>query len=173
MPSRGFTNILAGHLPFYSGKDGYNKILPSMPYWEPSAVSSELYGQKYPLLFWVPPHFLEFAPPNSNPNPLIPTATTVGSANQNSCQREEMFTSGFSIFPCQGSQATSPIRDTWATAPASGPSRSWYDDPWRLMPIGQLVNEYKKLSVVRKAHGLDPSLLDSLIAPSHHSPPRW
>lgn len=84
-----------------------------------------------------------------------------------------MFTSGFSVFPCQGSQATSPIKDTWATAPASGPSRSWYDDPWRLMPIGQLVNEYKKLSVVRKAHGLDPSLLDSLIAPSHHSPPRW
>lgn len=26
VPSGGFLNILEGHLPFYSGKDGYNKI---------------------------------------------------------------------------------------------------------------------------------------------------
>lgn len=163
MPSRGFTNILEGHSPFYSGKDVYSKILPSMPYGNLGLFQVNSMGRSIPdysgflLTSWnlpLPISILEYPP-----------ATTVGMVTQNSTQPHPgclpeggNVHTWFQYFPCQGSQVISPITDTWATAPVSGPSRPWYDEPWRWMPVGQLVNEYKKLSIVRKAHGLNPTV---------------
>lgn len=87
-----------------------------------------------------------------------------------------MFTPGFCIFPAMGPRPLLLLELLGPQLLLQGHPGLGMVSPGSWGQLAQLVNGQKKLSVIREVHGLDPSLLDSimcLIAPSRHLPPSW
>lgn len=147
--------------------------------WEPRAISSELYGQKYPWLFWVPPHFLEFAPPHFNPGipscynsrygyPKLHPASSRTLARGRKCSH---LVSVFSLSGVTGHFSHHRYLGHSSCFRAFQALVWWTLEMDASWPIGEWIQEaeYSEKSPWPESH----SLLDSLIAPSHRSPARW